>query len=184
MRTLLLLFCLLFTCLGCSLPLTKDISSHSSTPGLDQSLLWKIQFHRWSKPVFTGLLGLRLQKNSLHYVLMDGSGITLIQAQVSHDGNISGQKGVNHITKSELPEYLAESLQKIYFLEPKAQQCSTTFFFKLCRKKGKNMIVKHLSLGPFTLHRTEYKINREGKQTMILFSQPWYGIRITLKSLD
>lgn len=181
---IILLFCLLFSCVGCSLPKTRNISPTGLATVQDQSVFWKIRFFRWSKPVFSGLLGIKFEQHSLHYVLLDGSGITLVRARVDQSGKISNQSGIARIINSGLPNFLGSALTKIYFLEPANMPCNHTFFFKLCKEQGKNGIVKSLTTGPFPLYTIEYLDRVAENPAAIRFSQPWYGIRIEFNDVE
>jgi len=181
---IILLFWLLFNCLGCSLPHTRIIGPSDPAVSHDQSVFWKIRFFRWSKPLFSGLLGIKFDQHSLRYVLLDGSGITLARAQVDQSGNISNQRGITRITDTGLPNYLGSVLTKIYFLEPANLPCSHTFFFKLCKEQGKNGMVKSLITGPFTLYTIKYLNRVADSPASIRFSQPWYGVRIEFDPVE
>ncbi len=181
---IILLFWLLFSCVGCSLPHTRNIGPSDPAVSQDQSVFWKIRFFRWSKPLFSGLLGIKFEQRSLQYVLLDGSGITLARAQVDRSGKISNQSGIARIIDSGLPNYLGSALSKIYFLEPANMPCSHTFFFKLCKERGKNDIVKSLTSGPFTLYTIKYLSRVADSPAAIRFSQPWYGVRIEFNDVE
>lgn len=175
---------LLMVCGGCSLPLTT-VTEPAPLGIPPQSELLNIRFKRWSKPLFSGLLGIQREDDTLRYILLDGSGITLARAVVHHDGSNTELVAISKIKESGLPGYLAGALQKIYLLQPAAQPCSRTFFFKLCAEQSTTNNIKYMRAGPFTVFHINYQNdpNSEGVST-ILFSQPWLGMQMTLQKLN
>lgn len=174
----------LITCTSCSLPLTHIVEP-IDLKGAPQAKLLNIRFERWSEPLFSGLLGIKRENNTLRYILLDGSGLTLARALVHPDGTYTELKAISKIKESGLPGYLAGALQKIYLLQPADRPCSQTFFFKLCVEKGPTNNLKYMRAGPFTVFHIDYQNekNTEGAST-ILFSQPWLGVKMTLQHLN
>ncbi len=167
-----LVVCLLFLT-SCSLPITHFTTS-GELEGNQQSKLMKIHFQQWSKPLFAGLIGIQKEKDTLRYILLDSSGITLAQARVMQDGNYTQLKANPEIKKSGLPGFLAHTLQRIYLLQPAHYPCSQTFFFKLCKHIDGLNKNKYLHAGPFTVFDIDYS------SLKTVFSQPWLGIQMTL----
>jgi len=177
----LFIFLLLFT--GCSLPKTH-IGAPAVLDDTPASQLLNISFKRWSKPIFSGLLAIKRGDKTISYVLLDSSGLTLAQALVNHDGNYSELKAVPKITDSGLPSFLARALWRIYLLTPGRKPCSHSLLFKFCAEYDKVSGHKYVGMGPFTLFDIKYlKEKKDEAISTTVYSQPWFGIQITLKQL-
>lgn len=169
---------------GCALPASNIPFSPKTTAQPPQAQLLHIRFKRWSKPIYSGLLGIRRKGNSLQYVLLDGSGVTLAQANVQHDGSYSELKAVPKIQESSLPDFLASALQRIFLLEPSTKPCSRNFLIKFCKKEDAIQNRKFMSFGPFKVFDILYKkVNRGNIGVEIIFSKPWFGVQMTLSPL-
>lgn len=183
MRYCLLLIVVLI-CTSCSLPMTKN-TELTDLESSYMSKVFNIQFSRWSESTFSGLLAVKREGDTLRYVLLDGSGITLAQARVHGDGNFSELKAVAKMKESGLPAFLASVLQRIYLVKPANTPCSQTFFFKLCEEKGTTINRKFMRIGPFTVYDIQYEKENESRNLMtLIYSQPWLGIQITLRPLS
>ena len=179
---LLSLLLLLFICGGCSLPRTRLIPVDAYTKDHHPQLL-RLRFERWGQLLFSGLIGIDRGDDYLRYILLDGSGITLARARVDQDGNSSDLKAGTMIRESGLPAFLSETLQRIYLVQPTTLPCSSTFFFKLCLEQKTKNRQKILSAGPFTVFKIVYtQTCPTTDQPSIIFSQPWLGIRLTLRA--
>jgi len=177
--TVLLFFAMLFT--SCSFPVTKTINALQSFPD-DSPQLKKIVIHSFGTVKFSGLLGVTKQEDSLYYVLLDATGIKLLEAYVKNEGEYIVKSGLNKLIDSSLPRILAQSLWRIYIIEPAELPCSKYFFQKLCREKmSLNTWKKHSDKGPFT-HWSVY--SKGDGNPFITLSQPWIGLQITLSEVS
>lgn len=165
---------------SCSMPVTKTINILQSFPE-DSPQLKKITIRSFGTEKFSGLLGLMKQQHGLYYILLDATGIKLLEAEIKNDGEYIIKNGVKKLTDSSLPGILAQSLRRIYIVEPAELPCSTHFFQKLCRKQlNDDTWVKYSDNGPFT----HWVVHFEGiSDPLITLSQPWIGLQITLSEV-
>jgi hypothetical protein len=165
---------------SCSFPVTKTINVLQSIPyGSPQ--LKKIVIHSFGTERFSGLLGLMKQEGGIYYILLDATGIKLLEAEVKNNGEYIIKNGLKKLTNTSLPEILAQTLRRIYIVEPAELPCSTHFFQKLCRKQlSRDTWIKYSDKGPFT-HWSVYSDG--GADPLITLSQPWIGLQITLSEI-
>ena len=174
----LLIFAMLFT--SCSFPVTKTINALQSFPD-DSPQLKKIVIHSFGAVKFSGLLGVMKHKDGLYYVLLDATGIKLLEADVKNEGEYIVKSGLNKLIDSSLPGILAQSLWRIYIIEPAELPCSKYFFQQICREQmSHNTWIKYSDKGPFT----HWSVYSEGDvNPFVTLSQPWIGLQITLSKV-
>jgi hypothetical protein len=173
-----LVLCLLLS--ACSLP----VQTGSNLPMLkaaSPSRLLQIQITSWGTPRYTGLLGLQFHDSGLTYMLLDATGIKLLESQVSQDGDSTITQAAGKLRESGLPEFLSSSLRKIYLIMPATEPCADTLLLHFCAEMTNGRLVrKHAAAGPFTLWEASY----DGADSpAVSFSEPWFGVSITLASL-
>ncbi len=144
--------------------------------------LKNIVIHSFGTQRFSGLLGLKNKQDSLYFVLLDATGIKLLEIEMEQDGQYIIKNGLKKLTDGSLPEILAKSLRRIYIIEPLETPCSTHLLHKLCSElsdDGKRL--KYSRTWPFTLWKVFYDGSVEHK---ITYTQPWLGFSLTLSKAD
>lgn len=180
MKNIMILIAFAILLASCSFPVTKTVNVLQSFPD-DSPQLNRIVINSFGTERFSGLLGLKKQDNGLYYVLLDATGIKLLEAEVNNDGKYIIKNGLKKLIDSSLPTILALSLWRIYIVEPIELPCSTHFFQKLCREQGSHDTwIKYSTKGPFTHWSIFFK---EGVDPYITLSQPWIGLQITLSEV-
>ena len=169
---------------ACCLPVhTGDSSSINQT---GPSHLMQIHIESWGTSRFTGLLGLQFHDRGLTYMLLDATGITLLESQVTQDGDFTVIRAAGKLGESGLPDFLASSLRKIYLIKPATVPCADTLLLRFCEEKMENnRFRKYASTGPFTLWKAEF--DSTGPTTdwpAVTFSEPWFGVSLTLADLN
>lgn len=180
MKNIVLLITFFIFLTSCSMPVTKTINVLQPFPD-DSPQLKKIVIRSFGTEKFSGLLGLMEQQDGLYYILLDATGIKLLEAEIKIDGKYFITNGIKKLTEGSLPGVLAQSLRRIYIVEPAELPCSTYFFQRLCRKKlNDDKWIKYSDQGPFTHWIVHFDGNTD---TLITLSQPWIGLRITLSEV-
>lgn len=180
MRTILSYLTAAMLLASCSLPVSKTVNDLRSFE-YNSPQLKKIVIHSFGTERFSGLLGLMKQEGGLYYILLDATGIKLLEVAVENDGKYVIINGLKKLTDSSLPRILAQSLRRIYIVEPAELPCSTHFFQKICREQlSHSSWRKYLDKGPFT----HWSVHSDGIiAPLVTFSQPWIGLRITLSEV-
>ncbi|MEN8140719.1 MAG: hypothetical protein ABFR97_05780 [Thermodesulfobacteriota bacterium] len=182
MRSLLLAAMLGLICTACSLPAKNHQMRTEIAPASGQPQLMNIRIERWGTTRFSGLIALQERGASLYYVLLDATGLKLMEALVNGDGTYALIRAHGALKETVLPELLSESLHKIYLLEPDRRPCSRNLLLALCQKEAeKNGWRKYAALGPLTLWSVASQGATPGRNwPTSSFSQPWIGVKIIL----
>lgn len=180
MRNIFVAIVLCFMCTACSLPI-KYNNIPESEVGTGDSQIMNIRIERWGTTRFSGLIGLQQRGNGIYYVLLDATGVKLLEALVKEDGNHELIRAHGSLKDTQLPDFLSKSLQKIYLLEPEVIPCSRTLLLRFCKEKSEdNGWFKYAELGPFSLWAVSYAENHNTKWPASFFSQPWIGVNVIL----
>jgi hypothetical protein len=181
-RNLIPLLCLLFS--ACSLPVHTG-GSFPMSQG-DPHVLMRIHIESWGTPRFTGLLGLQFHDTGLTYMLLDATGITLLESLVPRDGDFTLIRAAGTLGESSLPGFLASSLRKIFLIDPATEPCADTLILRFCKEKTEaNHIKKYVATGPFTFWKAEFNSSTPEKTLpAISFSEPWLGVSLSLTNLN
>ncbi|MFU8818420.1 MAG: hypothetical protein ACNA74_01705 [Desulfurivibrio sp.] len=185
LRLLTALLLLLGLLAGCALPARVPISEPDhllAAPAAGGEQLWRIKILRGEKMRFTGLLGTRREGGGLYYVLLDGSGVTLLEARLTAGGEYQPIRELAIFRDHRLPEFLAQSLHRIFLLQPAATPCGRNLLLRFCREETNTQGMKKFAkLGPLPLWRVDYAgqpATLAANLTGITFTNPW--LRVTL----
>lgn len=180
------LACLCLLLSSCGLPRTA-VRDELPGPEKGAGRLLNIRVERWDTLRFSGLLGLREKERGLYYVLLDATGVKLLEAEVSSDGRHNLLRVSGPLKKSDFAPFLSEALARIYLQEPDELPCVGSWFYRLCRQEsGDNGWEKYGQAGPFTVWQVLAGRNRGGGagDESVLYRQPWLGVRISLERVD
>jgi hypothetical protein len=172
--------CLLLS--SCSRPpyATRVLSERTEQP---KGQLVNIRIERWGTILFSGLLAVKENQSGLQYAMLDSSGIKLLEAEVETTGEnrvVHAKKGMK---ESRLPEFLSNSLRRVYLLKPAVLPCTTTLLLTFCMEQSTDLLhqpSKSVYAGPITLWEVQTGLAGE-RGTITLYSQPWAGVRIYLE---
>jgi len=178
---ILLIGCILFS--SCSFT-GSEYNNPNILKAEKEAGLYNIRIERWGKIRFSGILALQQRKEGLYYVLLDATGVTLIEAEVSPSGDHRLIRANGSLKTSQLPHYLSTSLKKIYLLDPLQSPCDRTLFLWFCKEpSGAQGWQKYVQAGPFTVWKVEKSERDGGKEETTVYSQPWLGVRIALTEI-
>ncbi|HET98225.1 MAG TPA: hypothetical protein ENN98_05970 [Desulfurivibrio alkaliphilus] len=185
LRPLTPLLLLLGLVAACALPVRSPVSEPDHPPAASAEggeQLWRIKILRGGETQFAGLLGTRMEDDGLYYVLLDGSGVTLLEARLSAGGEYQPIRELKIFRDHRLPGFLAQSLRRIFLLQPAAAPCDRNLLLRFCQQEASAQGMKKFAkLGPLPLWRVEYTgqpATLAVNWTGIAFTNPW--LRVTL----
>ncbi|MGB3223346.1 MAG: hypothetical protein WBB23_11145 [Desulforhopalus sp.] len=185
MRSLILysLLCLVLT--SCSLPIATVLDEPLRSEGKSARLL-NIRIERWEELRFSGLLALQEQEDGLRYVLLDATGVKLLEGLAKTDGKHIMIRAGGALKDAGLNEFLSEALARLYLYLPEQLPCSRSWLLRLCcLQDSENKWSKSAYVGPVRLWQaTEKEVDGGGGETTVTYCQPWLGVRIFLKKVD
>lgn len=180
MKKIPLLLIILLTLTSCSMPVSKTDNGLHFFPD-ESSQLKNIVIYSFGVQRFTGLLGLIKKQDGLYYFLLDATGIKLLEVEVAADGAYIVKNGLKRLKEGSLPRILANSLLKMFHIEPAQHPCSTHFLQKLCREPlGEGTWIKYARTGFIPHWRVYYSMDTDPH---IIYTQPWIGLKITLAEI-
>ena len=172
---------LIFICtVSCSLPIKyTEINQEKIN---NETQLLKIRIKQWGNTRFSGLLVLQKHSSEIYYILLDATGVKLLEARLEKKGNYEIIRASGPIKNTQLPDFLAKSLHKIYFIEPDTEPCSRNMLLWLCMEESADRhIIKYAKAGPFTLWSVDYKYDSNSTDWLeVSMSKQWLGIKLIL----
>lgn len=170
---------------GCAAELLPTQASWPELPA--ESSLWTLALKRGGEPLYTGLLLLNRDETGVGMVLLDPTGIKLLEGQVLTGGGLSGVKALRPVAERGLPDFLGQAVQHL-FLEtppPVGASCRTVERGSLCQ--GLNQaggLARVRRWGPFVVWRADYSTDNEGagsKLTGARLGQGWLSPEVALE---
>ncbi len=155
---------LLFAALlvGCAASLTPAPTNPALLPA--EPTLWKLALRRGGEPRYTGLLLLSRAEEGIGMVLLDPTGIKLLEGRVKESGAVAEVKALQPVADRGLPDFLGGVVQRLFLLAPPpvGEPCRPEGFGKLCQGLDESgRLVRIKSWGPFVLWAADYSINNE-----------------------
>lgn len=187
MRLLILYsFLSLFLC-SCSLPLAS--LRDGVELGGEKAKLLNIRIERWQELRFSGLLAVRQEQDGLYYMLLDATGVKLLEARVSNAGEHVLIHANGALKETGLDEFLSEALARIYLFWPEQLPCSGSWFHSFCYRDTAASVApsewnKTVRLGPLKLWQVTGPKRGHGATAPVSYNQPWLGVDIVLQGVD
>lgn len=165
---------------GCALP-ARPPGATWQEPAVMTSSLWRLKISQWEEQNFAGLLGTKFANDGLHYVLLDGTGVTLLEARLDATGERQTLRELGILEGHRLPAFLGTSLYRIFLLEPATRPCGRNFLMRLCRRKTDGGERKYAQAGLLPLWSVDYvTVDQELPTVRITFTNPWLGVTLQL----
>jgi hypothetical protein len=183
MKAAILLICCSIGFILCSCTLPPTVTRPEAVPSSDKGAgrLLHLRVERWDTVRFSGLLGLREKAAGLDYVLLDATGVKLLEGEVAVDGSHNLLRVSGPLQKSDFAPFLAEALARIYLQEPDHLPCAGSWLYQLCREEGaENGRRKYGQAGPFTVWQVSIPV-AGAEVEPVVYHQPWLGVRIMLE---
>lgn len=180
MKKWLLMVIIAFAAAGCARPALPP-SAAPAWAAARQNELWKIQIIHWGTLKFSGLLGIRHEHNALYHVLLDATGIKLLEARVTAEGAREPIRDLSVLEGHRLPEFLSATLYRIFLLAPGTTPGGWNLLPNLRLEENEGRLRKVARWGPLVLWSVEYLPGgAQDAGTRITFSAPWKGVTLTL----
>ena len=152
----------------------------------DRESLWQMRLEHRGRERFSGILALRSEENNIRMVLLDSTGIKLMEAVVGGNHKFEVVYAMKIVQDHNLPEYLCRSLEKIFLETPDELPCSGGWLYRLCRyavSDGHGR--KRASWGPIPLWKVDFLVDTSHPLTMkrAVLDSPWPGPKLILDML-
>jgi len=168
MKKMLLLIILLSQVYGCGVALQPYPQAAGLFP--DGQSLWKIRLGRGESRLFAGLLALNKKGEALEAVLLDSTGIRLLEEKVLSSGEVEIISALPAVRNKRLGPFLGEGLLRLFFVPTgfTDELCRRQGFFELCfGAEAEDHLVKFRRLGPFVLWSGDYFINNYDSEPLV-----------------
>ncbi len=142
----------------------------------------KIRIKQWGNTRFSGLLVLQNHSTEVYYILLDATGVKLLEARVEKNGDYEIIRASGPVKDTQTPDSLAKSLQRIYLIKPDTAPCSRNMLLWLCLEESADQhMIKYARAGPFTIWSVDYKYDSNSTDWLeVSMSLPWFGVKLTL----
>jgi hypothetical protein len=114
MKKVLLLIILLSQVYGCGVALQPY--PHSAELFADDQTLWQVRIGRGESQLFSGLLALNKKGQVLEAVLLDSTGIKLLEEKVLSSGEVEIVSALPAVRNKRLGPFLGEGLFRLFFM--------------------------------------------------------------------
>jgi hypothetical protein len=144
--------------------------------------LWRIRITHRDKARFSGIIGLEKRGEAVYSVLLDATGLPLLEGLTGIDGKMKIISCVEEVRRRGLPEVIASMLSALY-LTPAREECRWYEFGCTMWESGAASPVRlRKSFGPLDLWRIDL-IPNEQKPRIMVFSVPYQSLMIELQQL-
>lgn len=171
---------LCLTLVSCSLPVARSGGGLAGGEEGPATLL-HIRIERWGKSLFSGLLALQKREGELYYILLDATGIKLLEVQVQSSGGFRLMSDKNALSHSKLTPVLSKALARVYLTEPQKLPCSRNWYLRFCLREDEGQgWTKEARVWPFKVWQASGSSSGKNGAMAWTYSQPWLGLRIFL----
>lgn len=132
--------------------------------------LWEVRIGRHSSQFFAGLLALNKKNAVLEAVLLDSTGIKLVEEKILSTGEVQVISVLPALRNSRLSKLLGEGLARLFFNRQDAgtDPCRREGLLELCfGTKEDGSLVKFRRIGPFVLWSGDYFINNHDSKPVV-----------------
>jgi len=171
--------CSCFIFISCSIPSLRTGDLSNRKDGYS-GVFYTINIQRWGELKFSGLLAVKNSGGILHYILLDLTGITLLESAGNAAGKLQ-EKARGPLAATAIEGFLTSALNRIFFEIPEKLPCSRHGLQELCYRAddGDNW-TKIYRIWPFTFWGAA-KHTDENLSIIYEYRQPWLGVEIFLK---
>ncbi|RKX58800.1 MAG: hypothetical protein DRP37_07495 [Thermodesulfobacteriota bacterium] len=181
MRWILLILIVQFIS-GCSINKIPEYNDQHF-PCVEESL-WKLTIEKWGTERFTGILAVRTLGPDFHLVLLDATGIKLLEIAMSNGSDVRVVSALNVMRDRGLPEYLSKSTSRIFDTMSDDVKCFRHGFIRICKKKpALDVERKEARFGPFWVWSVDYFYSKDVTEGFVgaVLQEPWKRSKLTLE---
>ncbi|MBW2164212.1 MAG: hypothetical protein JRF43_07185 [Deltaproteobacteria bacterium] len=145
---------------------------------------WKLTIEQWGTERFTGLLAVRTLGPDFHLVLLDATGIKLMETAMSDGSDVRVVSALKAVRDRSLPKYLSKSISRIFDTMSDDVNCSRHGLIRICKKKSAlDMERKEARFGPFLLWSVDYFYSKDVTEGLVcaVLQEPWRRSKLTLE---
>ena len=167
---------------GCSINKIPEYNDQHF-PYVEESL-WKLTIEKWGTERFTGLLAVRTLGPDFHLVLLDATGIKLLETAMSDGSDVRVVSALKAVRDRGLPEYLSRSTSRIFDTMSDDVNCSRHGFIRICKKKpALDVERKEARFGPFLIWSVDYFFSKDVTEGFVcaVLQEPWRRSKLTLE---
>jgi len=146
--------------------------------------LWKLTIEKWGAERFTGVLAVRTIGPDFHLVLLDATGIKLLETTMSNGSDVRVVAALKAVRDRGLPEYLSRSTLRIFDTMSSDVHCSRHGFIRICKKKlALDVGRKEARFGPFLVWSVDYFYSKDVTEGFVraVLQEPWRRSKLTLE---
>lgn len=179
---LLLLVILLAGCATVLRPAAVDLVQLPNEP-----TLLKLTLRRGGEPKYTGLLLLSRNGQGTDMVLLDATGIKLLEGRLSESGELCQVKALRPVADRGLPDFLGQAVQRLFQTAPPpvGETCRPEGWGKLCQGLDESgQLVRIRRWGPLPLWAADYSLNNAGASPQLTgarLKQGWMSPEVCLE---
>ena len=145
---------------------------------------WKLTIERWGTERFTGLLAVRTLGPDFHLVLLDATGIKLMETAMSDGSDVRVIAALKAVSDRGLPKYLSKSTSRIFETMSDDVHCFRHGFIRICKKKSSSDAErKEARFGPFLLWSVDYFYSKDVSEGFVgaVLQEPWRRSKLILE---
>jgi 3',5'-cyclic AMP phosphodiesterase CpdA len=151
--------------------------------------LQQIKIARWGEEQFRGILALKADEGGMHYALLDGTGVKLLQGWADAGGDHDTVEPTGPLVSRGLAPFVSEAVARMFLLDPGEYPCNRNGLVSLCLEhQERGSIVKGGYFAGIKIWQVELQSdstfqNSTATDSYIEYNQPWLGVTITLKKM-
>ena len=178
----------LLALVGCAPAPSQLDGRYPPAPPSGRQTLWSIQFSQDGAERFSGLLVTDLKASRLDFLLLDATGLKLLEASLAKTGELEVREALQLVQKKQLPERLARALWRIFYVTPDRQPCAWHGLLRLCASAPRpGTVTKNAHLGPFMVWSVDYDYGAGDPLPQLRGARlevPWQDVSLSLSYLQ
>ncbi len=147
--------------------------------------IFNIVIKSWGKQRYSGLLAIRNSSKGLRYILLDPTGIKLLESEIRLEKLQLAGLQTGPLAGSNLNSFLARAIKRIFLEIPDKLPCMRRGLARLCYNiDPEGNWDKTYQIWPFMIWKVEKNSATKVTKTMYLYFQPWVGMGVELREVS